>query len=61
MCQENVLQSMFLCIIPFRGQIDGKKCGLYMGKDGTNLIVQHYIIIIYEINVTCVKSSNNSY
>ena len=27
----------------------------------TNLIVLYYIIIIYEINVTCVKSSNNSY
>ena len=27
----------------------------------TNLVVQHYIIMIYEINVRCVKSSNNSY
>ena len=26
----------------------------------TNLVL-YYIIIIYEINVTCVKSSNNSY
>ena len=53
-CQENVLQFMFLYIIRtplLELKSVGKKCGLYTGKDGIQILSHPFLCINHQENV----------